>query len=153
MSTPSVPARNTSLSPDPARLAAVLVRAWAEVRCGRRPALQLAPLVAPAVLAKLQRSRPHRPSQQPTVRRVTTQQPTPDVCEAVVTLSWAGQRVSAVAIRLERMHGRWQAVDITAPESRSRQVRSPTGHRVTTPRPAAATEPAADQQPAMATRR
>ena len=129
MSTPTVPARNTALSPDPGRLAAVLVRAWAEVRCGRRPALQLAPLLAPSVLEQLQRSRPCRPSQQPTVRRVTTQQPTPEVCEAVVTLTWAGQRVSAVAVRLERVHGRWLAVELTAPESRGRQARPPVGHR------------------------
>ncbi len=132
MTHPTVPARNTSLSPDPARLAAVLVRAWAEVRCGRRPALQLAPLLAPPVLAQLQRSRPRRPSEQPTVRRVTTQQPTPEVCEAVVTLTWAEQRVSAVAVRLERVHGRWVAVEITAPESRGRPGRPAVGHQATT---------------------
>lgn len=135
MSRPTVPARNTSLSPDPGRLAAVLVRAWTEVRCGRRAALQLAPLVAPPVLAQLQRTWPRRAREQPTVRRVTTQQPTPDVCEAVVTLTWAGQRVSAVAVRLERIHGRWWAVEVTAPESRGRTPRPSGGHHGPATRP------------------
>ncbi len=152
MSTPTVPARNTSLSPDPGRLAAVLVRAWAEVRCGRRAALQLAPLVAPPVLAQLQRTRPQRPREQPTVRRVTTQQPTPDVCEAVVTLTWAGHRVSAVAVRLERIHGRWWAVELTAPESRGRAARPSAGHRATTARSSGLAAPASEHRLAVGRR-
>lgn len=113
------PAVNTRLEPDPARLAGLLVRTWIEVRAGRRPASQLAPLVTPTMLRRLRivSRRGQGPVVVPNVRRVTATYPTAGVCEAVVTVTWPSQRVSAVAVRLEAHDGRWRAVELTAPES------------------------------------
>lgn len=116
---PINPATNTRLDPDPARLAGLLVRTWIEVRAGRRPPSQLAPLVTPAVLARLRTlgRRRHSLAVMPQIRRVTATYPVAGVCEAVVTVTWPSQRVSAVAVRLELHDGRWRAAELTAPES------------------------------------
>ncbi|MFA9430093.1 Rv3235 family protein [Egicoccus sp. AB-alg2] len=112
-------------APDPRQLAALLVRAWLEVRAGRRPLRQLAPLVAPAVYGRLADQLAGRGHGAGTVAHLGTVArvgqvraccPTDDVCEAAVTIHHA-TRTTAVAVRLERHLGLWRAVELTAPES------------------------------------
>jgi hypothetical protein len=104
--------------PEPRRLAALLARTWMEVREGRRPLAQLAPVLAPS----LQRRLEHQltvgspaPSHPTRVRRVAESWPTPTACEAAVSVERAG-RTTAVAVRLERHLGAWRVVELTAPE-------------------------------------
>lgn len=52
----------------------------------------------------------------PKVRTATCQQVRPDAYEAVVLVT-AGQRTTAVAVRLEIHAGAWRAVELTAPEA------------------------------------
>lgn len=105
--------------PDPARLAAVLTRAWLEVRAGRRALAQLAPVVTPAVLDRLaaQLDRKHHGGVVPRVRRVTVSHPNPDACEACVTVEDDQGRTTAFALRLERHKGAWRVVELAAPEA------------------------------------
>lgn len=115
-----VPARPPS-APDPERLARLLVRVWFEVQAGRRPFQQLAPLVAPALRRRLLSQLPRRRHERPplsaaTVRRVVVTCPRDEAYELCVLVERQG-RVTAVALRLERRHGVWRAVDMTAPES------------------------------------
>jgi hypothetical protein len=112
------PATGRPPGPDPARLAGLLARTWFEVRSGRRPLHQLAPLVTPAVrrrLAGTLRQQDAPPGGSVAIRRIVTTSPAVDVHEAVVLVD-QGHRTTAVAIRLERRRGRWRAVDLTAPE-------------------------------------
>jgi hypothetical protein len=91
--------------PDPARLAGLLVRTWLEVRAGRRPLEQLAPLVTPAVLRRLSCQLPRRPQPSapiPEIRSVRASYPSPNACEASITLAGVSQRITALAVRLER---------------------------------------------------
>jgi hypothetical protein len=113
-------AGTTAPGVEPGRLAGLLARAWLEVRARRRPLTQLSPLVAPAVLRRLavqiapaDQARCIGPAR---VRRVTVSQPTEVACEAVVLVD-QGERTTAIAVRLERHHGRWRAVDLAAPEA------------------------------------
>ena len=108
-------------APDPERLARLLVRVWFEVQAGRRPFSQLAPLVSPALrrrlLSQLPRRHPGRPPlPAATIRRVVVDCPRDEAYELCVLVERA-DRVTAVALRLERRHGAWRAVDMTAPES------------------------------------
>ena len=106
--------------PDPARLAGVLARAWLEVREGRRPLRQLAPLVAPSVQRRLLAQMPTNPppprSPRARVRRVVATTPSRNACEAVVLIE-QGARTTAIAVRLERHRGAWRVVELTAPET------------------------------------
>ncbi len=106
--------------PDPARLAALLVRLTSEVAAGRRPLSQLEPLLAPTLARRLAAGlRPgmHRPQREPTVVRVIADDPTPSgAVEATVLIERDG-RVTAIAVRLERHHGAWRATELTAPEA------------------------------------
>jgi hypothetical protein len=115
----TAPSQSQPPGPDPARLAGLLTRTWLEIRAGRRPLAQLAPLVTPAVrrrlAADLRRRRARATSGPPRVRRVVAATPAAGVCEAVVLVEHDG-RTTAVAVRLERRRGRWRAVDLTAPE-------------------------------------
>lgn len=104
----------------PARFAALLVRAMAEVLAGQRPYRQIEPFLAPGLTRRLvvalRDPRP-RPSGDLRVRRVVAAPPTPNGgIEATVVIERAG-RVSAVAVRLERHHGLWRATELTAPEA------------------------------------
>lgn len=115
-----LPTRPSS-APDPERLARLLVQVWFEVRGGRRPFRQLAPLVAPALRRRLVAQLPRRPpGQRPAprveVRRVVVTHPCDQVYEMCVLVERGG-RVTAVAVRLERRHGAWRAVELTAPEA------------------------------------
>jgi hypothetical protein len=106
-------------APDPGRLASLLVRVWLEVRAGRRPLSQLAPLVAPAACRRLAAQLPTvhelHPAPIPRVRTVVARHPARDVCEAVV-LAEGEARTTAFAVRIERHRGVWRAVELTAPE-------------------------------------
>lgn len=106
--------------PDPARLASLLVRVWLEVRAGRRPLAQLAPLVAPAarrrLAAQLRGPTAAAVPAAARVRTVRTYAPGPDAHEACVLVDQGG-RTTAVAVRLERHRGAWRAVELTAPEA------------------------------------
>ena len=114
------PADRRPPDPDPARLAAVLSRAWLEVHAGRRSLTQLRPLLSPATYRRLAtqlRTTPPAPGGDgPHVRRVVATQPAPGACEATVLVERGG-RISAIAIRLERHRGAWRAVELTAPEA------------------------------------
>ena len=106
--------------PDPARLAALLVRLTAEVAAGRRPLSQLDALLAPTLARRLAAGlRPGvvRPQDDPEVVRVVAGPPTPSgAVEAAVLVRREG-RVTAIAVRLERHHGAWRATELTAPEA------------------------------------
>jgi len=109
-----------SRTPDPARLAELLVAAWIDVRHGLRPMGQINGLLSPALRLRLTaqvtpEARQRRGSTS-RVRTVASQQLRSDVCEAVVLVTM-GQRVTAVAVRLEVHAGSWRAVEMTSPES------------------------------------
>lgn len=112
--------RPTPQRPDPAGLAALLVRLTGEVASGRRPLSQLEPLLAPTLARRLAAGlRPGiaRPQHQPTIVRAVAGDPTPSgAVEATVLVENDG-RVTAVAVRLERHHGAWRATELTAPEA------------------------------------
>ncbi len=113
--------RRPAPAPDPERFARLLMQVWFEVRAGRRPFAQLAPLVTPALrrrlLAQLPRRRPgRRPPPELSIRRIVVTSPSDDAYELCVLLEH-GQRVTAIALRLERHHRVWRAVELTAPES------------------------------------
>jgi hypothetical protein len=121
--------------PDPARLAGLLVRAWLEVRAGRRPLGQLAPLVAPAVYRRLASQLPRIPGASrriAQVRKVRASFPSASACEACVTVLDDAGRTTAVAVRLERNLGQWRVVELMAPEAGLPPLASasfPEGHR------------------------
>lgn len=50
------------------------------------------------------------------VRRIVVASPREDAYEMSVVVE-QGPRVTAIALRLERHHGVWRAVDLTAPEA------------------------------------
>jgi hypothetical protein len=131
----SPPARNARPlpgrppGPDPVRLAALLARAWFEVRAGHRPLSQLAPLVSPAARRRLAAqlrsgsSGSSGPSGQlgtsgppPRVRRAFDFVPVAGVHEVTVLIDHEG-RTTAMAVRMERHRGAWRAVELTAPEA------------------------------------
>ncbi|MEX0705828.1 MAG: Rv3235 family protein [Nitriliruptoraceae bacterium] len=117
MTTTSRPTRRPSSRPDPARLAALLVQVWVDVRAGRRSFRQLRVLTAPALERQLTAQLVCAPrGPRATVRRVTTCCPRDGVCEAAVTIQ-TSTRVTAVAVRLEIHRGVWRAVELTAPEA------------------------------------
>jgi hypothetical protein len=103
-------------TPDPDRLAALLARAWAEIRSGARPAAQLAPHATPAVIRRL-RACARRPLPRGPVRvlRIRSDRPSADACEVAVVLQHPA-RICAVVVRLERHRGRWRVVELTSPD-------------------------------------
>ena len=150
---PSTPRKATT--PDPDRLARLLVRVWLEVRHGRRPFAQLSPLVAPALRRRLLTQLPRRPilNGAPRIRigRVIACRPSADVCEAAVLVEHAG-RTTAVAVRLERHRGAWRAVELTAPEAGLRPLTTGSLPRPTGP-PRDAFDEARDEEEATRQRR
>lgn len=95
--------------PAPGTRAATVVRLLLEVVVGERPVRQVAAWVSPRVLAGLEhRSPAQRTSlgRRPMLRSVRVTEPADAVAEvsAVVSL---GDRVRAVALRLEGLDGRW----------------------------------------------
>jgi hypothetical protein len=95
--------------PAPGPRAATVVRTLLEVVAGDRPVRQVASWVSPRVLAGLEHRSPEQRTalgRRPMLRSVRVTEPADAVAEisAVVAL---GQRVRAVALRLEGLDGRW----------------------------------------------
>lgn len=106
---------------DPVRLAGALAYAWLEVRAGRRPLSQLAPLLSPAarrrLVAQLPAPRSSATGRGPVrVRRVVASAPTETVREVAVVVEQQ-HTTTAIAVRMECHRGGWRAVELTAPES------------------------------------
>jgi hypothetical protein len=126
--------------PDPERFARLLVQVWFEVCSGRRPFAQLAPLVTPALrrrlLARLPKV-PHARKVPPcvTIRRVVVTSPSDSAYEMCVLIEHA-ERVTAVALRIERHHAVWRAVEMTAPEAGLDPLATAPGARWRRPRDA-----------------
>ncbi|MDU0349826.1 Rv3235 family protein [Actinomyces sp. MRS3W] len=101
-----------STMPDPARFAAVVVTAAAEVLCGQRPGDHLARWTTPELFEALVRRAglAHRllgrASTRLRPRSVHAQQPDHGTCEVTILLD-DGTRVRAAAARLEAFRGRW----------------------------------------------
>lgn len=94
--------------PAPAPRAAAAVRLLLEVLSGERPARHVARWVAPGVLRGLESGGDQRPAygRRPLLRSLRVTEPADAVAEvsAVVAL---GERMRAVALRLEGLDGRW----------------------------------------------
>ena len=101
--------------PDPGPVTAGVVQAVVEVLSGARPAAQLLRWLSADVYAGVQRRaalatrvRGRRtPARRAAVRRVVLSTPRDGVAEAAVVVQ-DGQRVRAVAVRLEGLDGRWR---------------------------------------------
>lgn len=106
---------------DPERFVRLLLRIWFEVRAGDRPFAQLVPLLAPALrrrlLAQLPRGVQRRAAHTPAViRRIIVTSPRQQAYEMSVLVEHQ-QRVTAIAVRLERHQGIWRAIEMTSPEA------------------------------------
>ncbi|WP_233187996.1 Rv3235 family protein [Actinomyces qiguomingii] len=106
-------AQRTAAMPDPARFAAVVVTAAAEVLSGQRRADNLARWTTPELFAALARRAGlarrllgQAPATRPRPRSVHAQQPDNGCCEVTILLD-DGDRVRAAAARLEAFRGRW----------------------------------------------
>ena len=118
---PASPARRPHLPRWPSQFAQVL----AETLAGSRPPRQLVPWTTERARDRIQRLGPLLSAgQQPRVRRVVTFHPTADAMEMAVVVVF-GQRVHALAVRLERgggqatagraaQPGRWMCVAVEA---------------------------------------
>lgn len=122
--------RETSLRPpnsDPKRMVVVLVLAYFDVRAGRRPYTQIAPLFSPAARMHLTKTlaRGQRPDtwQPTTIQRVIMQAPHPHAREACVVVERAG-RTTAVTVRIERHQGMWRVAELASPEAPTRPLRT-----------------------------
>lgn len=128
--------RNRSLGPDPVRLAGLLARAWLEVRAGHRPVTQLDALLSPAARRRLRHQLPtgttNRPSGHVRITRLVGSSPAPGVREVAVLVEHE-QRLTAIAVRMERHRGSWRATELTAPEAGLRAL--PTSSIPTSARP------------------
>jgi Family of unknown function (DUF6459) len=110
---PVAPSSMRAALPDPGHWARRLLIGVIETAGGRRPLNQLTTLLSPAVANGLrtdfelaaQRGRPHW-THAATVRSVRASEPAENVAELSATVR-AGERVHAVAMRLEVRHGRW----------------------------------------------
>lgn len=109
---------------DAERLLGALARWYLEFLAGRRPVSQLASLLSPAVVARidarrravrgLDGTRPAAPG--PAVVRSLRLQWTTDVtCEATVLVS-RGARTTALAVTLQRLETGWRVVELSSPE-------------------------------------
>lgn len=110
---PPLPPLHTPGLPDPARWCHTLLVGLREVAAGHRPVNQLSPLLAPGVAAGLggelnRIARAHRRhwTFAAQVRSVHASEPADGVAEVCATLQ-VGERLRAVAMRLEARHGRW----------------------------------------------
>ncbi|HEX2028375.1 MAG TPA: Rv3235 family protein [Nitriliruptorales bacterium] len=99
------------------RLVRAVAFAFLEIEAGRRPLDQIAPLLAPALRARLAAS-VRRAGPGPAldaVLSVRTTNPSPDVCDAAVVVR-RGERVGVLAVRVERHRHLWRVVEIARPE-------------------------------------
>jgi hypothetical protein len=110
---PAPPSALRAALPDPGHWARRLLIGVIETAGGRRPLNQLTALLSPAVANGLRsdfelaalRGRPHW-THAATVRSVRATEPVENVAELCATVR-TGERVRAVAMRLEVRHGRW----------------------------------------------
>jgi hypothetical protein len=110
---PAPPSPLRATLPDPVHWARRLLIGVIETAGGHRPLNQLTALVTPAVAAGLradferaaQRGRAHWTSRA-SVRSMRGSEPADNVAELSATVR-AGERVRAIAMRLEVRHGRW----------------------------------------------
>ena len=110
---PAVPTATRSALPDPAQWGRRLLVGVIETAAGRRPLNQLTALVSPTVALGMRgdferaarRGRPHW-MHRASVRSVRACRPGEDVAELSATVG-VGERVRAIAMRLELRHGRW----------------------------------------------
>lgn len=124
-----------SAKPDPVRLAELLVVTWLEVLAGHRPITQIRPLLAPALYRQLcDQLKPRSVGSQPAtrVRAVFSCSPSATTLEASVLVEQR-QRVTALAVRVERHQGMWRAVELTAPEAGLRPLGTVPQHQVAIP--------------------
>jgi hypothetical protein len=115
-------------APDPRRLVGAVARIFLEVEAGRRPFRQLAPLLAPALLVRLEGTVPApgplpAPVPHPIVA-VRYDEPAPGIVDAVVVVR-GRPRVTSLVIRIERHRGSWRVVELGRPETRTRTVHRP----------------------------
>jgi hypothetical protein len=108
---PAPPAQPLDLPPV-AEFGAALARALAEVLSGARPAPQVIRFVTPAVYSDLAHrafvgARRQRRPRRAVVRRVRVSMLRDGVAELSVVLGADGGRVTALALRLEAVDGRW----------------------------------------------
>jgi Family of unknown function (DUF6459) len=104
--------------PDPERWARQLLLGMIETAGGKRPLHQLAALLSPSVSRGLgadferavRRGAPHW-LHRATVRAMRCAQPSDGVAELCAVLE-TGERVRAMALRLEERHGRWRCTRI-----------------------------------------
>lgn len=111
--------RRPVAAPDAGHLAGMLVRTWSEVLQGRRSFAQISAVLSPALRMRLAEVLATMRWQAPPplrVLRVVTCKPNPHACEASVVVG-CDDRVTAVAVRLERHRGAWRVVELTAPEA------------------------------------
>lgn len=114
---PAPPRRpgSSTLLPSPETFGARAAVTLLEVIRGTCPAATIKRLVAPRVLASIERRRMndhgtrHRPAQ---VRRVVGSRTADGIYEAAVILD-TGARVHAMALRLVATHGRWCVTDMS----------------------------------------
>lgn len=109
--------------PDPRPRAAAAVRILLEVLCGDRPTRQVAALVSPAILERLERRPPRRFRAEPRrceLRSLHLSEPAECVAEAAAVVfvpptnrGPARARSRAVALRLEGADGRWTVTAFT----------------------------------------
>jgi hypothetical protein len=94
--------------PVPRSAAAVVTRALLEVVCGQRPAAQLAGWTTPALQAELARvSGTVSARRRYVVRSLRVTEPRPGVAEVVAVVA-RGDRIAAIALRMESSAGRWR---------------------------------------------
>jgi hypothetical protein len=113
MSPPAPRSALRAALPDPAQWGRRLLVGVVETAAGRRPLNQLTALVSPAVALGLRadferaalRGKPHW-THRAMVRSVRASEPADEVAELSATVR-AGERVRAIAMRLEVRHGRW----------------------------------------------
>jgi hypothetical protein len=109
--------------PDPRPRAAAAVRVLLEVLCGDRPTRQIAGLVSPAVLERLERRHPDRFRAEPRhcqLRSLHVSEPADCVAEVAAVVfvpstrrGSTRERCRAVALRLEGSDGRWTVTALT----------------------------------------
>ncbi|GAB2487953.1 Rv3235 family protein [Jatrophihabitans fulvus] len=100
--------------PDPARWGYVLIVGLIEAAAGRRPLPQLGAMLSPSILRGLGHdlepvgtTGPRHWLHRAAVRTVRASEPAEGAAELSVTLE-VGDRVRAMALRLDEHHGRWR---------------------------------------------
>ena len=118
----ATPARQSA---EAAALAAAVARTYLEVEAGRRPLEQLAPLLAPALRARLHACGRQRAPGPPAdaIVSVTVVATSADAREAAVVVR-RGRRVEVLALRLERHRGGWRLVELSWPDGQRTRTSS-----------------------------